>query len=296
MMITDDINALINNIDSMPTLKLKHEIDQLSGVFERIDLGLSRAKSRTRHYDKEQQAEAIRMFEAVRYASIALQLRMEFVRRTGSADDRAKEALACMRFGKDFSFFGEFNGGIGTGIESLARDELSRILGTLDARQCRRIANLLVQQNAQRPALEELVYSRRIADQNKDWTIHLQLLLQEWSEQETYEWRRLNYRNRVAQTRLLILRLALQSYFLEKERLPDSLSEIVGEYLPAIPDDPFRSGPLQYQKIAFGFMLYSVGPDETDKSDDIVVVGPIRSKLLQKIGQEGKRLFDKLGF
>jgi len=67
MITTDDINALIKNMDSMPTLKLEREIDQLSGVFDRIDLGSSRAEGRIRHYGEDQQAEAMRASEATRY-------------------------------------------------------------------------------------------------------------------------------------------------------------------------------------------------------------------------------------
>jgi hypothetical protein len=47
-------------------------------------------------------------------------------------------------------------------------------------------------------------------------------------------------------------------------KLPDSLSELVPDMLPAIPKDPFDEQPLRYRRLPQGFTVYSVGPDFTD--------------------------------
>jgi hypothetical protein len=47
-------------------------------------------------------------------------------------------------------------------------------------------------------------------------------------------------------------------------RAPDSLADLVPEFAPSIPLDPFDNNPLRYKKLARGFLLYSIGADFTD--------------------------------
>ncbi len=47
-------------------------------------------------------------------------------------------------------------------------------------------------------------------------------------------------------------------------RAPDSLAELVPEYAPSVPIDPFDNNPLRYKKLARGFLVYSIGADFTN--------------------------------
>jgi len=47
-------------------------------------------------------------------------------------------------------------------------------------------------------------------------------------------------------------------------RAPDSLADLVPEFAPSVPLDPFDNNPLRYKKLARGFLLYSIGADFTD--------------------------------
>ena len=47
-------------------------------------------------------------------------------------------------------------------------------------------------------------------------------------------------------------------------RAPDSLAELVPDFAPSIPLDPFDNNPLRYKKLARGFLVYSIGADFTD--------------------------------
>jgi hypothetical protein len=47
-------------------------------------------------------------------------------------------------------------------------------------------------------------------------------------------------------------------------RAPDSLAELVPDFAPSIPLDPFDNQPLRYKKLARGFLVYSIGADFTD--------------------------------
>jgi hypothetical protein len=68
--------------------------------------------------------------------------------------------------------------------------------------------------------------------------------------------------------------LAVLRYRLQHQRLPDSLTELVPEFVDAVPIDPFAGQALQYRRQAKGFVIYSVGVDgqnnggiERDKKD-----------------------------
>jgi len=52
-----------------------------------------------------------------------------------------------------------------------------------------------------------------------------------------------------------ITALAVQQYRLEKGRLPDTLTDLVPEYLDSIPRDPFIDAPLKYKKTPTTFTI-----------------------------------------
>ncbi|MGB9877802.1 MAG: hypothetical protein ACPLPS_08555, partial [bacterium] len=61
--------------------------------------------------------------------------------------------------------------------------------------------------------------------------------------------------------------LALRAYKKDKGHLPDNLSELVPEYLPEIPIDPFDGKPLRYSKEKR--IIYCVGKDLIDSGGSI---------------------------
>jgi hypothetical protein len=59
--------------------------------------------------------------------------------------------------------------------------------------------------------------------------------------------------------------IALELYRLAHGGLPETLRELVPEYLPAVPLDPYTQKPLLYRRAEGGtFLLYSVGKNRTD--------------------------------
>ncbi|HET6881727.1 MAG TPA: hypothetical protein VFI31_16305, partial [Pirellulales bacterium] len=66
-----------------------------------------------------------------------------------------------------------------------------------------------------------------------------------------------------AELRLLECDLAVRSFQHEYGTLPERLEELVPEFLPAVPLDPYRP-PWVYRRLDGGFLLYSVGPDQVD--------------------------------
>lgn len=65
-------------------------------------------------------------------------------------------------------------------------------------------------------------------------------------------------------------RAAMVSLAVERNRLagnaplPESLEQLVPQFLPAIPADPFDGEPIRYKKLPTGFVVYSIGPDRAD--------------------------------
>lgn len=69
---------------------------------------------------------------------------------------------------------------------------------------------------------------------------------------------------------LAYMRAARAALAIERWRLkhdghpPDSLSELVPDFLPSVPIDPFADAPLHYKRTGLGYTIYSIGPDFTD--------------------------------
>ncbi len=59
--------------------------------------------------------------------------------------------------------------------------------------------------------------------------------------------------------------IAIERYWLAHGDLPDSLADLVPEYLVAVPKDPYTARELRYEKLGKGgFVVYSVGEDGHD--------------------------------
>jgi len=63
-----------------------------------------------------------------------------------------------------------------------------------------------------------------------------------------------------------LMRLALATYRFQADhgRLPNNTEELVPEFIPTVPQDPFDGKPLRMKKTDEGVVLYSIGPDMAD--------------------------------
>jgi hypothetical protein len=68
----------------------------------------------------------------------------------------------------------------------------------------------------------------------------------------------------VARLRAAAAGLAVQRYRLAEGTLPESLAELVPTYLDTVPKDPFDGDDMRYEKLAAGFVVYSIGEDLSD--------------------------------
>jgi hypothetical protein len=68
-----------------------------------------------------------------------------------------------------------------------------------------------------------------------------------------------------ALSRLLDVQLSLRAYYLDNRHYPSTLSDLIPQYIPSIPLDPFSSNqPLKYRLSGKTYTLYSIGPDAID--------------------------------
>lgn len=67
-----------------------------------------------------------------------------------------------------------------------------------------------------------------------------------------------------AHLRLALCRLAAQGYMVENGGPPQNLDALVPDWLPHVPDDPFRDAPIASTMVDGRFLMYSVGPDMVD--------------------------------
>ena len=58
--------------------------------------------------------------------------------------------------------------------------------------------------------------------------------------------------------------IAVERFRIRNGKLPQSLQELVPEFLPKVPDDPYNGGPLRYVIEEKGYVVYSVGRDGKD--------------------------------
>ncbi|GEM_PF-2442188 len=86
----------------------------------------------------------------------------------------------------------------------------------------------------------------------------------------------LEWRVKLAQTDLLMrveqVRAAMDVFLRNTHRLPDKLEDLVPNYLPQMPVDPFSGEPLRYAQTEKGWKIWSVGYDRRD--DDGVTTDP----------------------
>jgi len=70
----------------------------------------------------------------------------------------------------------------------------------------------------------------------------------------------------IAQLQTARVALAIERYRLAAEKLPDTLADLVPDYLDSVPKDPFDGNELRYKRLEVGFVVYSIGEDLSDDS------------------------------
>jgi hypothetical protein len=220
--------------------------------------------------------------DAVWMASKALHVRMQYLFEYGTPQDAVDAAMLLLRFG-----YQACQGAVSIqqqtkGEQTQALQVIRVSIPRLSGDQCRNLANELWQLEGALEPHESKEDRQIIADKNRGWTVHLSVLLDQWSGESFYDMFRQWNLEGVADLRLLAADLAAQAFYLDQKRLPNSLSKLVPDYLPAIPQDVYAESPMQYRLDGETYLIYSVGPDGIDwlahpgltSNDEVAVRGP----------------------
>ena len=68
----------------------------------------------------------------------------------------------------------------------------------------------------------------------------------------------------IAELRTAQAAIAVQRYRLASDRIPETLKDLVPDYLESVPLDPFDGKELRYKKLETGYVIYSIGEDLSD--------------------------------
>lgn len=93
-----------------------------------------------------------------------------------------------------------------------------------------------------------------------------------------------------AMRRQVRLGLALASFAKDKGSFPDSLTELVPQYVEKIPTDPIDGLSMRYLKLADGYQLWSVGMDGKDNAGDEEIDWLWKIRVLQEAELEKPRV------
>jgi hypothetical protein len=75
----------------------------------------------------------------------------------------------------------------------------------------------------------------------------------------------------IAHLRAARAAVAAEQFRLDRGRLPESLSELVPDYLDSIPIDPFDGQPLRFKATEQGIVIYSIDENMFDEGGEVTV-------------------------
>ncbi len=155
----------------------------------------------------------------------------------------------------------------GLGVQRIGIDGMGQMRAKLDASQCRHLVFEIHSFDRCQPDFNEFSERERLwVECVMGWAVRLgRALGVEFRELATANRTAADAADRLrARLRLLECELALRAYRLEKGRLPERLGELVPDYVPEVPLDPFSGRPLVYRKTKDEYLLYSLGADRID--------------------------------
>jgi hypothetical protein len=205
-----------------------------------------------------------------RSMSRMLQAESESAAAAGRPDEASKYSLATMQMGNTVSRGGLFiHSLVGIAVEGVGSHGIVKTRGEVSIAQAKSLLTALQRLDQSRESFA-LTADREAAfgDQTYNWVPRLEIAVA-WLQGRVYEspssaTSQGAVTRRNATLRLLIADLAIRLYQDEHGRLPDSLEQLVPEFLAAVPIDTFSGKPIIYRKTDEGWLIYSAGGDGKD--------------------------------
>ncbi len=156
---------------------------------------------------------------------------------------------------------------LGWSAERHGLSSLAELRSSLADQQRRELIEVLESLDTGRESMEDFAFREVLwGKRTFGWMGRLEMLLSSKSRKGE-SWRPAcegAEKRRQATWDLLITDLAIRCYEADHGELPSELADLVPEFLAEVPEDPFSGKPLVYRPDPTGYLLYSVGHDETD--------------------------------
>ncbi len=186
----------------------------------------------------------------------------------GRNDEAVDAYLDTIRLGRALQHGGLLTDWIvGATFEGMGCAGIRRLGESLSARQCAAAASALRELQDQPDSYQECLERDAIwCGHAFGWTGRLaKPLMAMTGTDPAVAWLNVRWRDRdLTKMRLLICDLAIRAYSLQRGRKPAKLDDLVPDYLPEVPKDPFSGKELVYRVTPTGYLLYSVGVDGKD--------------------------------
>ncbi|MEL6105180.1 MAG: hypothetical protein AAFU85_04055 [Planctomycetota bacterium] len=265
-----DGSGTIDNFDLAPSAELESVVETLVPAYERFNDGLRAGTWIPLDYEvKEFDGE---LFTGQRRFTRFL------LSRGRLAKERREFAAAAEDYAKAIEYgFAVRRGGlmvhslVGTACSGMAISCLCDCRGKLSPAVCLELIPALDKIETSAETESAIILRDRAWEQRAyGWHGHLKQLLEQWTVPESERGNHSMFidicRRERAEIRLLRVEFALEARRFEEGTLPATLSELVPQYLPEIPLDPFTmdKSELQYKRVDAGFVVYSVGLNGVD--------------------------------
>jgi hypothetical protein len=140
------------------------------------------------------------------------------------------------------------DGLVGIAIDAIGTSHVQTLIPHLDADTCRKTASTLESLDGQRQTWNEVIqqensWSRRTFP---GWKNELARLMERRSSEKAFQKSEQKFNKQQTQTRQLMLDLAARAFELDKGHPPASASDLVPEYLKAVPQDPVTGTNMVY--------------------------------------------------
>lgn len=183
-------------------------------------------------------------------AALAMNAEALLLYQQGDSAGALNDCMDLLRFGRAIQSHGTaIDFLVGSACEVIGANQMTNILARLSVADCKRAAKALEQHEATREPLQHI--ERREAEWSRRtfglWA-RVRLMIQSRSLRPGKEWDFMwdgDYNRRTRAVRLVSIKLASRAFEMERGRKPQTVADLIPEFLSAVPLDPVSQQPLE---------------------------------------------------
>ncbi|HKW28977.1 MAG TPA: hypothetical protein VJT54_06560 [Verrucomicrobiae bacterium] len=234
--------------DELTSANLREMVNKDAGAFQIARTGLQQECRVTLDYSVTSSAhlDQLAALKRLAFAFVAEGRLAEMEKRPG---DAAKSFLDTIRLGNASARGGVIiDQLVGTAIESIGVGNLQKLIEQLDAKSCRETAATLETLDSQRQTWNEVM------QQERDWSRRtfpgirneIGRIAMRRTLQTAFKTAEEKFDAQIEKIRQLTIDLAARAYQLDKGHPPANLTDLVPDYLKAVPQDPLTGTNMVY--------------------------------------------------